>query len=589
MEPANPGTAQQESPPARAPRGARLRAYFGAGILSLLLLALAGRLVQIQILQHRRFRKLSYQQQTVNRSLAGRRGDICDRTGRLLAVSVQRWSIFADPSVIEEPEATAIILGRTLNVAEKHIERRLRTNRRFAWVKRQVSDSEAERVRRLDLKGVHFRREYHRLYPPVRLFGHVVGFTDIDGRGLSGAEVEFDRLLRSTSGKEKVQRDAIGRVIRRPGDEPLLRPSDGYDIHLTVDAYIQDVARKAVSRQVEKHKPDSAWAVVMNVQTGAVLAMVNWPEFDPNAPADTEPAGRRNRILTDSYEFGSVMKPITVAAALEAGLVETDTEFQCHNGAWRVGYRVVHDVHGYDRLSVADIVVHSSNIGVAQIGLRLGARRFYDSLRRFGFGNPTGINLPGEVSGILRPVDRWNKHSLISVAFGQEIATTPLSVATAFCSIANGGLLLRPRIVHKVVNSETGRVVVEGGQGEVVRRAISSRTAEQVLTIMRRVVTEGTGRRVALEEYPVAGKTGTASLPRRDGRGYSNRYLGSFIGIAPADNPRIVVLVSLKAPTKGSYYGGTVAGPACRTIILKTLQYLNVPETTTETAMAEAR
>lgn len=582
-------TPQDQNRQHRLPRSVRVRAYVGAAVLSLLLLALAGRLAQIQILQRDRFRELSRRQQTLDRSLAGRRGDICDRSGRLLAASVQRWSIFADPAVIDNPEATAVLLGRTLHVEEKRLQRRLSTNRRFAWVKRQVTDAEADRVRRLDLGGVHFRREYYRIYPPVRLFGHVVGFTDIDGRGLSGAELQFDRLLSSTPGKEQVMRDALGRVIRRPGDEPLLEASDGYDIHLTVDAYVQDIARKALATQMEKHKPDSGWAVVMDVRNGAVLAMVNWPEFDPNAPAGTEPAGRRNRVLTDSYEFGSVMKPLTVAAALEAGVVEAETELPCHNGAWRVGYRVVHDVHGYDRLSIADIVVHSSNIGAAQIGVRLGADRFHDALRRFGFGAPSGINLPGEVSGILRPKNLWNKHSLISVAFGQEIATTPLSMATAFAALANEGLLLRPRIVRKVVNSQTGRVVVEPGDGEVVRRVISPPTAKRVMRIMRRVVTEGTGRRVKLEEYPVAGKTGTASLPREDGRGYSNRYLGSFIGIAPADDPRIVCLVSLKAPTEGSYYGGTVAGPACRKILLKTLQYLNVPERPPQTAVAEAQ
>ena len=578
-----------ETTPQAGERGSvRLRALAAGAVLTILMLGLLGRLVHLQIIEKDRFKKLSHQQQTVDRSLAGRRGDISDRAGRLLATSVPRWSIFVDPAVIEDPEKVGILLARSLHVDEADLLRKLGRDSRFAWVKRQVPNAEAERVRSFGLRGVHFRREYHRLYPPTRLLGHVVGFTDIDGRGLSGAELRFDRLLRSSAGREQVLRDALGRVIRRPGDEPFQRPEDGHDIELTVDAYVQNIARKALARQVERHEPDSAWAVVMDTRTGAILAMVNWPEFDPNVPAETGPASRRNRILTDAYEFGSVLKPITAAAALQEGLVKPDTEFQCHNGAWRVGSRVVHDVHGYDRLSVTDIVVHSSNIGIAQIGLKLGTKRFHRALRRFGFGRLSGINLPGEVSGILRPEERWNKHSLISIAFGQEIATTPLSVVCAFTALANDGLLLRPRIVQRVISSETGQVAWELKKRQVIRRAVSSKTAAQVLDMLRKVVSEGTGRRVQLDNYPVAGKTGTASLPREDGRGYSNRYLASFIGVAPADDPRLVVLVSLKAPTKGSHYGGTVAGPACRTILQKTLRYLNVPERPPQNAVAEA-
>ena len=249
---------------------------------------------------------------------------------------------------------------------------------------------------------------------------------------------------------------------------------------------------------------------------------------------------------------------------------------------------MVHDVHEYDRLSVSDIVIHSSNIGAAQIGLRLGAQAFHEGLRRFGFGSLSRINLPGEVNGILRSVDRWNKHSLISISFGQEIATTPLSVVCAFAALARDGLLVRPRVVQRVVNSETGETVWELEECEIIRRAVSPGVARQVRQMLRRVVSEGTGRRVQLEEYAVAGKTGTASLPRQDGRGYGDQYLGSFIGFAPADSPRIVTLVSLKAPTKGSNYGGTVAGPACRKIFLRTLQYLNVPERATQKVMAAA-
>ncbi len=580
---------QPHNAPAASREGIRRRAFVGAAVLTLLLLALVARLAYVQIGETERFQRLAQQQKTIRRSLSARRGNIYDRTGRLLATSVRRWSIFADPAVIDDPGHTAAVLGHNLDLNPRQLFQKMQGDRRFEWIKRQIPDDLAERLKKYDLHGIHFRKEYHRLYPPTRLSAHVIGFTDIDGRGISGAELQFDRILRSTPGEQHVLRDAMGRVILRPDSQPLVNPENGYDIQLTLDSYIQHVARKALTKQVEKHVPDAAWALVMDVRTGAVLAMVNHPEFNPNKPAETHPAARRNRTITDSYEFGSVMKPITVAAALEADLIEPDTTIPCHDGAWRIGSRVVHDVHGHEELSVSGVVVHSSNIGAAQIGLKLGPRKFYRGLKRFGFGQPSEINLPGVTSGILRPPERWNKHSCISIAFGQEISSTPLAVARAFATIANDGLLLRTHVLNKVIDHETGRTVWRPEKKCVVRRAVSKRTADQVMNMLRSVVTDGTGRRVQLDEYAVAGKTGTASIPRRDGGGYSNRYLGSFIGIAPADNPRLVALVSLKNPTRNGYYGGIVAGPACRTILRKTLQYLNVPKRTDTTAVAEAQ
>ncbi|MFW5915191.1 MAG: peptidoglycan D,D-transpeptidase FtsI family protein [Planctomycetota bacterium] len=565
----------------------RCRAIVGAGLLSVILLLLGARLAHIQIQQSDRFRKLAQQQNFANRTLSARRGNIYDQAGRTLATSVPRWSVFADPAMIDDPTLTANLLSKTLDLSPAGIRESLQSERRFLWIRRQVPHHQVNMLRRHDLDGIHFRKEYHRQHPPTRLFGHVVGFTDIDGRGISGAELQFDGLLRSTPGEQKILRDALGRTILRPHNPTVIRPENGYDIQLTVDAYVQHVAREALNRQVKKHQPDSAWAVVMDVQTGAVLAMVNHPEFNPNSPTDTPPDNHRNRITADSYEFGSVMKPITVAAALEEKLVNPETIIPCHNGAWRIGRRLLRDVHGYDELSVSDVITYSSNIGAAHIGLRLGPHRFYTALTRFGFGQPAEINLPGVRSGILRSPERWNKHSNISISFGQEISSSPLAVANAFAALANGGLLMRPHVLDNVRDQETGKIVWKSKKQPVVRRVISKRTSVQVMRMLRKVVTDGTGERVQLKEFPVAGKTGTASLPRSDGRGYSNRYLGSFVGIAPSDNPRIVALVSLKNPTQNGYYGGLVAGPACRKILLKTLRYLNVPERVENPEIAE--
>ena len=567
----------------------KLRAVIGMGLLFVGLLLLVYRLAQIQIADHKRYVKLALQQQIIKRSFSARRGNIYDRSARSLATSVRRSSIFADPSGIEDPEAAALLLSRVLHLERGPLARKLTRPRQFAWVKRQVSDADAERVRRMSLKGVHLREEYRRVYPQARIATHVVGFTDIDGRGLAGIEFELDPLLRGTPGREMVTCDARRRIIHRPGDEPLQPPADGYDVYLTMDSYVQNIAQEELAAAVDKHLPESAWAAVLDARTGAVLAVANWPDFDPNNPAAFEAASRRNRVITDIYEFGSVMKPFTVAAALEEGLVTPDTEFFCHNGEWHVGQRTVHDVHPYGTLTVSDIITKSSNIGAAQIGMLLGAEKFHLHLRNFGFDEPTGIHLPGEVGGLLRPLGRWNKHSLISISFGQEFAATPLSVLCAFNVFPNGGVLLRPQIVKKIVESGTGRVVYEMTRPNVVRRVISKHAASHVMRMLRQVVEEGTGKEARLKEYAVAGKTGTAQLIRADGRGYrTSSYLASFVGIAPAEAPRVTVLVSLKAPSRNGHYGGVVAAPACGRIIRRTLRYMQVPERPSEATIAKA-
>ena len=570
----------------------KARAAVGIGVLLAGMVLLLARVAWIQIRQHERYRELALQQQIITRSLSARRGNIYDRTGRpdsLLATSVPRWSVFADPTAVHNPRATSLMLSRVLKVDRTELMRKLLRDCQFVWVKRQVRDTHAEYLRRLRLPGVHFRKEYRREYPRGRAAAHVVGFTDVDGRGLTGIELELDRLLTGTPGCEELRCDGRRRGLRGAQDRPARRPADGYDVWLTVDSYVQTIAQQELASAASRHQPECAWAVVLETRTGAVLAMAVWPDFDPNSPAEFDTASRRNRAVTDAYEFGSVLKPLTAAAALEEGLVTADTQFDCHQGQWRIGRRTVHDVHPYGTLTVSEIIARSSNIGVAQLGLLLGPRRFSQYLWRFGFGRPTGVRLPGETSGILRPARCWNQYSLVSVSFGQEFTTTPLSLACAFNVFANDGLLLKPKIVQRVTDPRTGRAVYELKGPEVAGRVVSPRTAAQVMQMLRRVVEEGTGRRAMMDEYPAGGKTGTAQLLRADGRGYSEeRYLSSFIGLAPADDPRLLVLVSLKAPSENGYYGGVAAAPACRKIIHRTLRYLKVPARPTAPAFAEA-
>lgn len=561
-----------------ADAGTRLRACVVGGILLCFFLVVVGRLVQLQIVEHDRYKRLARRQQIIRRKLAGQRGGIMDSRGRLLATSVQRWSVFADPSEVRSPRATALVLARMLGVDRGRMERRLARGKYFAWVKRQVSDAEAARVRRLNIPGIHMRRESKRIYPQGGLASHVIGFTDIDGRGLAGAELELDALLAARAGYEAVGCDVRRQIIRATQEAAHQQPVHGCDVYLTIDSYLQSTVERELAGACERHRPEAASAVVLDPWTGDVLALANKPSFDPARRGQCPPDHRRNRAVTDVYEFGSVFKPFTVAGALDAAAVTPQTTFDCRQGLWRVGRRTLHDVHPYGELTVSDIVSRSSNIGAAQIAMALGREEFHRFLTRFQFDRPTGVLLPGEAGGIVRPLRAWNNYSVVSVAFGQEIAFTPLALARAVCAVANGGVLLRPRVVRKVVRSDTGDVVYASDRPRPLGRAMSARTAAQVLAMMRRVVEEGTGRRAQIQDYPVAGKTGTAQLLREDGRGYSrNRYLASFVGIAPADRPRIVVLVALKRPRRNGYYGGVVAAPVCREIMRRALKYLNVP------------
>ncbi|MGD2174322.1 MAG: penicillin-binding protein 2 [Candidatus Brocadiaceae bacterium] len=548
------------------------------GVLWVLFVLLIVRLAQLQIADAELYSRHASRQQILRRELSARRGRIYDREGRLLAASVQRYSVFADPKGVEHPRLTALLLADLFGLSADQLEGKLHKDCFFVWVKRQITDEQAEQVRRLRLPGVHMRRESKRLYPQGRLATHVVGFTDIDGRGLAGVERKMDTLIRGLSGMETVLCDGGRRVFSSPQDRLTRKPFNGLDIRLTLDAYVQEIAEQELAEAVQTHRPERGAAIVLDARDCSVLAAASWPTFDPAAPAEAPVSHQRNIVVSDAYEFGSVMKPFGIAVALEEGVVAPDTEFDCHQGEWHIGARVLHDAHAYGTLTVSDILCHSSNIGAAQVSLLLGAEKLYAGIRAFGFGDPTGISLPGEVRGIVRPLRAWNRYSVVSVAFGQELAATPLAVASAFAVFPNSGFLLQPRIIQSVQRPGTGEKVYACTEPIIAGEPVSPQVAHQVMRMMRRVVVEGTGRRAQLEAYPVAGKTGTAQLLDPSGRGYSDvRYLASFVGIAPADRPRLVVLACLKAPSQNGYYGGVAAAPAVRRIIDRTLRYMHVP------------
>ncbi len=565
-----------------AGKALKVRAALVVGALWIVFALLVARLAHLQIAEADFYSRQANHQQILKHKLSARRGRIYDREGRLLAVSVPRYSIFGDPHGVRDPDRTAALLARLLDISAGRLARDLRRDCYFVWIKRQVSDRLAAQVRSLDLPGIHMRKESKRLYPQGSLAAHVIGFADIDGRGLAGIERQMDALLRGRPGMEEVRCDGGRRIFRTTRETVRQKPSDGLDVHLSIDAYIQEIAESELARAVEKHQPECAGALVLDARDCSVLAMAGRPTFDPQAPAASPMANQRNMAITDVYEFGSVMKPFPIGLALDGGIVSPETEFDCHDGLWQIGRRTLHDAHEYGMLTVSDILCHSSNIGAAQISMELGAEKLYAGLHEFGFAEPTGIALPGEVGGIVRPLDAWNRYSVVSVSFGQEMAVTPLAVARAFSVFANSGLLLQPRIVDRVVNGPDGEPVYEADDPMVSRRVLSPSASEAVTQMLRRVVAEGTGRRAQIEGYPVAGKTGTAQLLREDGRGYSDsRYLASFVGMAPVPRARLIVLVCLKNPTENGYYGGVAAAPAVRNILHRALRYLHIPPTET--------
>jgi cell division protein FtsI/penicillin-binding protein 2 len=434
-----------------------------------------------------------------------------------------------------------------------------------------------EKIRGLKIKGIGFEPSSRRIYPSETLGCHVVGWSGTDG-GQEGIELRLDSLLRGVPGYHRFECDAARRTISRGEGlrhTSLSQPArPGLTVRLTVHAGIQHVVEAELRRIQEAFKPQAAMALVMDVGTGAVLAMASSPAFDPNAPARSVASARRNRTLTDQFEPGSIFKSFIAAAALDHGLYSRNSRFFCENGAWRRGYRVLHDSHAYGYLTFDEVIIKSSNIGAAKMGLRLGKRRVYECVKAFGFGDRTRIDLAGEARGRVRPLASWRKDSLLSIPMGQEIAVTPLQMVCAYAALLNGGVLLRPQIVAEITNQRGEELYRMRAQP--VRRVITTRTSRAMRSILHQTVVKGTGRRAWCREYAIGGKTGTAQKVV-NGRYSHEKYVASFCGFAPVEHPRLVCLVAADAPVRSlGYYGGTVSAPAVRAILRRALNALGI-------------
>ena len=563
-----------------AGRSLSRRARILATAMLLLWGTLAGRLVHLQWIAREELVQRADRQRRYVEPIPARPGEIVDRHGHVLAMTVARRSLYVDPGRIDRPWDVASQLADALKMDRDALFERIRErhDKQFLWIRRRLQDAEVRRVRELGLPDEvwGFRDEYLRGYPQGRLAAHVLGLRNIDGRGVGGIEQVLDDVILGRDGVRVLFRDARGHVIRI--DEDAHRaPEHGRTVVLTMDSVVQADVESGLDRLVEQWKPRGACAIVMNPINGEILAAASRPAFDPNHPARIPANAWVNLATAAMHEPGSTFKPFVIAWAIETGLVQPTERFDCEHGKWCVGPRTLHDHHPYGELSVSDILVRSSNIGMAKIGRRLTNQGLFEAALRFGFGRRTGIELPGEVTGIIRPLDLWDDWSTGSVPMGQEIAVTPIQMIAAYGALANGGRLVNPHLVLDRVAMTPrprGRLSDNTPPAVVVSQTVDSEIARWIVrSPLTQVVQRGTGQRARLAEYTVFGKTGTAQKFEPATHTYSSdRYVCSFVCGAPARRPRVLVLVVVDEPTVGGpHYGGTVAAPVASMILQRAL------------------
>ncbi len=531
------------------------------------------RLVYLQIFKHGDFGRMANHQQFSPKEISASRGMIKDREGSLLAMNIGLFNVCAHPNLITDKARTAAVLSQALGESYGSILNKLTGARSFVWLARQVPYERSKAVESLKLDGIEATREQRRFYPDHDMAAHVLGFTGLDNQGLNGLENYYNNLLTGKKGLELAGRDAKGRTVLSDNKE-MKAEKDGLNIVTTIDKTIQHVAQVELEKAFEKYRCKAASIVVMNPSNGEILAMANFPTFDPNHFAAYPAQTWKNRVVNDQFEPGSTFKLITAVGALEEGVVTEEDKFFCENGAYKTDYgRVVtdHEKHGW--LTFREVFGYSSNIGMVKLGAKLGKDNLYRYSKKFGFGELTGIDLPGETPGKLRTVDKWSGLSMTSIPYGYEVSSSPLQVVEAYAAIANGGVMMKPYMVKRLENSE-GNLVKAFGPKKI-RRVCSAKTARRMTELMKWVVEKGTGVAVGIPTYPIAGKTGTA-YKFMNGHYSRYNYVSSFVGFVPAENPRFVIYISLDDP-RGLYWGGYTAGPVFKEVAKRALAYELVP------------
>lgn len=553
----------------------RFRLLVIASLFILYGAALGARLFYLQIINHDELLAQSEKQYAATTKIVFGRGSIFDRNHNELAMNIEVESVFITPAKVTDKFRTAKLLASHLHLDPKKIQKKISSKKRFVWIKRKCSLQEVEALQRLDLPGVGFIPEQKRFYPKRELSAHITGFVGMDNQGLAGVEHFHQSTLKGTTIRRVIEKDARGRNIGAIGQTGTSK-KNSMDVELTLDEVIQFITERHLRNQVEKYQAKSGLVIVMEPYTGEIFALASVPRFNPNNYLAYPPRKWKNPAVSNSFEPGSIFKPIAAAAALDSGAAIPSDLFFCENGKIRIGRVNIGEAsnHRFGWLTLDKIIAKSSNIGAIKIAQKLGNQNFYKYILKFGFGKKSGVDLPGESPGQLKHVSEWSDLSLASISFGHEIAVTPIQIVAALGAIANGGNLMLPRITKAVLKN--GKVV-ETFKPKKIRRVISEKTSRRMIDILKNAVKTGTGIPAALTGFEAAGKTGTAQKFDKVSGAYSkDDFISSFIGFVPADAPKLVILALIDSPGK-VYWGGEVAGPVFRKISKEVLRYLNVP------------
>jgi len=545
-----------------------------AAVFAVWTIGIEARLLYLQVVRYDQMMARADSQQMRTIEAPAKRGDIVDRNGHLLAFSVDAGSVFADPAEVEDAEAAATQLCEALDECktpdDRHaIAKNLRKDSRFVYIARKVSPPEEDRIRKLDIKGVSLLPESRRFYPNRELLSHVLGYVGTDNVGLEGLESTYDSQIRGLTGKIIVDKDAHRRTVSSRVER---QATSGASLELTIDQFLQNITERELRRGVQENRAVGGSAIIMDPLSGEILALANWPTFNPNAFGRSEKELRRNRAVQDLYEPGSTFKVVTASAALEEGVMHLDEKIDCAPGHITFGSRVISDVHRYGVLSFTDVIVKSSNVGAIKVGLKLGPERLTRYVSRFGFGQSTSPDFRGENPGIVWNPASLDSSALASVSMGYQVGVTPLQMAAAVSSVANGGTLFEPHIVRALVKDGRRTDVAP----KAVRRTITERTAVELTAVMEAVVERGTATAAKIEGYTIAGKTGTAAKIV-DGRYSQSEYNASFVGFVPSRKPELTIIVVIDSPRAKGYYGGVVSAPIFQRIADAALRHRGIP------------
>jgi cell division protein FtsI (penicillin-binding protein 3) len=539
------------------------------------------RLIYLQMIKHAEYAGLAAEKHVYKQTIYAERGAILDANNDVLAHNVPVQTVVADATHLNNLDAIVNLVSDELKIPAQELAEKLRSGRRYIVIKREVAEAVADRMRgklrAQNLRGIYFEHDATRIYPNGSMLCHVIGFTDFDHHGIQGVEATMEEYLHGQDGYRYIEHNRAGQeIVLYRGQERA--PRNGYQVHLTVDLNLQNIVENEIDAAMREYRPKKATIVLMRPQTGEILAMANRPNFDLNRRSEAKPEEMKNRAIIDMMEPGSTFKIVATAAALNERKVNPDSTIFCEKGLWKFGGTALHDHRPFSDLTVQDVLVKSSNIGAAKLALSIGEQKFYEYIRRFGFGERTGVELPGEISGLIRPPQAWSKISITRIPMGHEVGVTPLQMTVAMATIANGGELLTPRIVKSITTAD-GKTV-SSFSPVILRQVISPQTAKQIGNALRGVVSDrGTAAAAAVPGFTIAGKTGTAQKVDPKGGYERGKYVVSFTGYLPADHPEFVGLVVLDDAQTSKpelNYGGLVAGPIFSRIAEKAARYLDL-------------